>query len=117
LFAVSRQQFSWLFNQQPPQFAAAAALSSTILFLMVPLIALQRRGVAGRSFATVGGRYKGHGQSLGKWRWPIFFILLAVALVITVIPLLFLTLASFMARFGYFNVPRPWTALHWSRVI
>ena len=65
----------------------------------------------------MGGRYKGHKQSLRKWRWPIFFVLLAVALIITVIPLLFLSLASFMARFGYFNVSKPWTALHWSRVI
>jgi iron(III) transport system permease protein len=116
-FYVFSTQIYWLLNQQPPQFAAATALGSTILFLMVPLIALQRRGVARRSFATVGGRYKGHKQSLRQWRWPIFFVLLAVALIITVIPLLFLSLASFMARFGYFNVSKPWTALHWSRVI
>jgi iron(III) transport system permease protein len=116
-FYVFSTQIHWLLNQQPPQFGAATALGSTILFLMVPLIALQNSRVARRSFATVGGRYKGHKQSLGKWRWPIFLFLLAVALLITVIPLLFLSLASFMARFGYFNVPKPWTALHWSRVI
>jgi iron(III) transport system permease protein len=116
-FYVFSTEIHWLLNQQPPQFAAATALGSTILFLMVPLVMLQRRRVARRSFATVGGRYKGHKQSLGKWRWPIFVVLLAVALLITVIPLLFSTLASFMARFGYFNVPKPWTALHWSRVI
>ena len=116
-FYVFSTQIYWLLNQQPPQFAAATALGTTILFVMVPVIALQRRGVARRSFATVGARYKGHKRSLGKWRWPIFVALLAVALLITVIPLSFLTLASFMARFGYFNVPRPWTALHWSRVI
>ena len=116
-FYVFSTQIHWLLTQQPPQFAAATALGSTILFLMVPLIALQRGGVARRSFVTVGGRYKGHKQSLRKWRWPIFFVLLAVALIITVIPLLFLSLASVMARFGYFNVSKPWTALHWSRVI
>jgi len=116
-FYVFSTQIHWLLTQQPPQFAAATALGSTILFVMVPLIALQRWGVARRSFATVGGRYKGHKQSLRKWRWPIFFALLAVALIITVIPLLFLSLASVMARFGYFNVSKPWTALHWSRVI
>ena len=116
-FYVFSTQIYWLLNQQPPQFAAATALGSTILFLMVPLVVLQRQGVAQRSFATVGGRYKGHKQRLGKWRWPVFVFLVAVALVITVIPLLFLALASFMARFGYFNIPKPWTALHWSRVI
>ena len=116
-FYVFSTQIYSLLNQQPPQFAAATALGSTILFLMVPLVVLQRQGVARRSFATVGGRYKGHKQSLGKWRWPMVGFLVTVASVITVIPLLFLTLASFMARFGYFNVPQPWTALHWSRVI
>lgn len=116
-FYVFSTQIYWLLNQQPPQFAAATALGSTILFLMVPLVILQRQGVAQRSFATVGGRYKGHKQRLGKWRWPVFVFLITVALVITFIPFLFLTLASFMARFGYFNVPKPWTALHWSRVI
>ena len=116
-FYVFSTQIHWLLTQQPPQFAAATALGSTILFVMVPLIALQRWGVARRSFATVGGRYKGHKQSLRKWRWPMFFVLLAVASIITLIPLLFLSLASFMARFGYFNISKPWTALHWSRVI
>jgi iron(III) transport system permease protein len=116
-FYVFSTQIHWLLNQQPPQFAAASALGSTILFLMVPLIALQRSRIARRSFATVGGRYKGHKQSLRKWRWPMFIVLLAVALLITLIPLLFLSLASVMARFGYFYVPKPWTALHWSRVL
>ena len=116
-FYVFSTQIYWLLNQQPPKFAAATALGSAILFLMVPLVVFYRRGIARRSFATVGGRYKGHKRSLGKWRWPVFASLLAVASVITIIPLLFLTLASFMARFGYFNVPKPWTVVHWSRVI
>lgn len=116
-FYVFSTQIHWLLNQHPPQFAAATALGSTILILMVPLVILQRRSLARRSFTTVGGRYQGHKQRLGKWRWPIFGFLLAGALLITLIPLVFLTLASFMARFGYFHVPKPWTALHWSRVI
>jgi iron(III) transport system permease protein len=116
-FFVFSTQIHWLLNQQPPQFAAATALSSMILLVMVPLIVLQRRATARRSFVTVGGRYQGHRQSLGRWRWPVFFALLAVALLITLVPLFFLTLASFMARFGYFNISRPWTAVHWGRVI
>jgi iron(III) transport system permease protein len=116
-FFVFSTQIHWLLNQQPPQFAAATALSSMILLVMVPLIVLQRRATARRSFVTVGGRFQGHRQSLGKWRWPVFFALLAVALLITLVPLFFLTLASFMARFGYFYIPQPWTAVHWGRVI
>ena len=116
-FFVFSTQIHWLLNQQPPQFSAATALSSMILLVMVPLIVLQRRATARRSFVTVGGRYQGQRQSLGRWRWPAFFILLAVALLITLVPLFFLTLASFMARFGYFNIPQLWTSVHWNRVI
>jgi iron(III) transport system permease protein len=116
-FYVFSTQIHWLLNQQPPQFSAATALSSMILFVMVPLIILQRRSVAGRDYATVGGRYKGHKQRLGKWRLPVFFCLLTVASLITLVPLLFLTLGSFMARFGYFHVPKPWTSVHWQHVL
>src|SRR5215831_388964 len=115
-FYVFSTQIYWLLNQQPPQFSAATALASVILFVTIPLIVLQRRTVARRDYATIGGRYQGHKQSLGKWRWPILFCLLTVALLITLVPLSFLTLASFMARFGYFHVPRPWTSVHWGRV-
>src|SRR4029078_2438768 len=86
-FYVFSTQIHWLLNQQPPQFSSATALSSMIVFLMVPMIILQRRTVARRNYVTVGGRYQGHRQRLGKWRWPIFFCLLAVALMITVVSL------------------------------
>ena len=116
-FYVFSTQIYWLLNQQPPQFSAAMGLSSMILFVMVPLIILQRRTLARRNYVTVSGRYKGHRQNLGKWRLPVFFALLTVSLLITFVPFLFLTLATFMARFGYFNIPKPWTAVHWGRVI
>jgi iron(III) transport system permease protein len=116
-FYVFSTQIYWLLSQQPPEFPAAMALSSVILFVIVPLVILQRRGIVGRSYATVGGRYKGHKQALGKWRLPVFFALLSLALLITLVPLLFLTLATLMTRFGYFNIPNPWTFVHWGRVL
>jgi iron(III) transport system permease protein len=116
-FYVFSTHIYWLLSQQPPEFPAAMALSSMILFMMIPLVILQRRGIVGRSYATVGGRYKSHKQTLGKWRLPIFFVLLTVAFLITLVPLLFLALATLMTRLGYFNIPDPWTFVHWSRVI
>jgi iron(III) transport system permease protein len=116
-FYVFSTQIYWLLSQQPPEFPAAMALSSVILFVIVPLVILQRRGIVGRSYATVGGRYKRHKQALGKWRLPVFFALLSLALLITLVPLLFLTLATLMTRFGYFNIPNPWTFVHWGRVL
>jgi len=116
-FYVFSTQIYSLLNQQPPQFSPAMALSSMILFVMVPLVILQRRTVAQRNYATIGGRYKGHRQSLGKWRFPVFCVLLTVAFLITLVPLFFLVLGTFMTCFGYFNIPKPWTSIHWSRVL
>lgn len=116
-FYVFSTQIHWLLNQQPPQFSAATALSSVILFIMVPLVILQRRATARRSFVTVGGRYQGQRRNLGIWRLPVFICLLISALLITLVPLIFLTLASLMARFGYFHIAKPWTTAHWARVI
>ena len=115
-FYVFSTQIHWLLQQQPPQFAAATALGSTILFIMTPFVIWQRRLTDRRNFATVGSRYQGRTQKLGKWRWVVFAILLTVALSITLVPLGFLVAASLMARFGYFNIAKPWTLLHWSRV-
>jgi iron(III) transport system permease protein len=116
-FYVFSTQIHWLLNQQPPQFSSATALSSVILFVMVPLVILQRRATARRNFVTVGGRFQGQRRSLGVWRMPLFLCLLTVASLITLVPLAFLILASFMARIGYFHVPSPWTTAHWSRVL
>ena len=115
-FYVFSTQIHWLLHQQPPQFAAATALGSTILFIMTPFVILQRRLAAGRNFATLGSRYQGRPHRLGKWRWIVCAILLTVALSITLVPFGFLVAASLMARFGYFNIPYPWTLVHWSRV-
>jgi iron(III) transport system permease protein len=58
-FYVFSTQIHWLLQQQPPQFAAATALGSTILFIMTPFVIWQRRLTDRRNFATVGSRYQG----------------------------------------------------------
>jgi len=63
---------------------------------------------------TVGGRYKAIGKDWANGDGRFSFACWRLALLITLVPLLFLTLASFMARFGYFNVAKPWTSVHWA---
>ena len=115
-FYVFSTQIYLLLLQDPPLFAAATALSSIILALMLPLIILQRRALSRRTYTTVGGQFKGHKKNLGKWRAPIFLLVLGVALLITVVPICFLILGTFMKFFGFFNIPEPWTTEHWQRV-
>jgi iron(III) transport system permease protein len=116
LFVFSTQIYS-LLRQDPPLFPEAMALSSIILGFMLPLIVLQRWATQRRSFATVSGRFRVHRTRLGRWRLPVFLAVLAVALTITVVPLTFLVMTTFMKLAGFFNVPQPWTTDQWGRVL
>lgn len=116
-FYVFSTQIYWLLSQDPPLFSAATALSSLILGFIMPLIVFQRWAVERRSYVTVGGRFRGNKQSLGKWRIPVFILLLGVAILITVVPFTFLVVGTFMKRFGFFGIPEPWTSIHWIRVV
>jgi iron(III) transport system permease protein len=106
-----------LINQEPPLFAAATALSTSVLVLIMPLIFLQRWMTTRRSYTTVGGRYRGGKVRLGRWRAPLFALVLGVVLICTLVPFTFLVLGTFMKLFGFFNLPEPWTMQHWDRVI
>jgi iron(III) transport system permease protein len=106
-----------LINQEPPLFAAATALSTGVLVLVMPLIFLQRWMTTRRSYTTVSGQFRGGKVRLGRWRGPIFALVLGVALLITVVPFAFLLLGTFMKLFGFFNLPQPWTTEHWGRVL
>jgi iron(III) transport system permease protein len=116
LFVFSTQIYQ-LIRQEPPLFAPATALSSMILGLMLPLIFVQRWVTGRRQFTTVTGQFKGQKVRLRRWRWPAFGAVLGTALVITVVPLVFLVLGTFMKLFGYFNLSDPWTAAHWEQVL
>ncbi len=116
LFIFSTKVYR-LINQEPPLFAAATALSSVILGLMLPLILAQRWITLRRSYTTVGGQYRASKVQLGRWRKPIFGALLATVFVIVVVPCVFLTLGTAMKLFGFFELADPWTSAHWARVL
>jgi len=106
-----------LLHDDPPMFPAATALSTIILVLIVPLIFLHRRAIRRRDYATVSGKFKLDKLELGRWRLPVFFLVLAVAMMVTAVPLVFLLLGTFMKLFGFFNVAAPWTLANWSSVL
>lgn len=105
-----------LVAQEPPNYAAATALSSSILIAMVPLIVFQRRLASRRNFAMVGGRYQNVRQRLGSWRIPALIFVVGVACLITVVPLFLLLVGTFMRLFGFLNLAQPWTTDHWRLV-
>lgn len=103
---------------EPPNYAAATALGTILLVVLLLLVALQRWYLAGRLYHTVSGRgFSTRAMPLGRWRWPTFGLVAALALTVCVVPLVVLLLGTFMRAFGYFDIPNPWTVDHWRRVL
>jgi iron(III) transport system permease protein len=103
---------------EPPEYAAATALGSIFLLLLLVMVALQRSYLGQRLYRTVTGRgFSTNPTSLGRWRWPIFSLVALIAFSVTVVPLMVLLMGTFMRAFGYFNIPRPWTIENWQRVL
>lgn len=104
-------------QQSPPRYGSATALSMIILAGMVPFILMQQRFVARRSFATMSSHFAQRVYNLGKLRWPLFAMMLALLAFIMVLPTTFMVLGSFQKVFGNLSIPEPWTTVHWLRVL
>ena len=103
--------------QQPPQFGSATALGSIVLLTMLPFIVFQQWVSMRGGHATLSGKFKSNPVSLGKWRWPIFYMVLAMVLVMTVVPMVMLLVGTAMQLFGFFEIADPWTLDNWRRVL
>ena len=103
--------------QQPPQFGTATALGSIVLLTMLPFIVFQQWVSMRGGHATLSGKFKSNPVSLGKWRWPIFYMVLAMVLVMTVVPMVMLLVGTAMQLFGFFEIADPWTLDNWRRVL
>ncbi|MQA66999.1 MAG: ABC transporter permease subunit [Alphaproteobacteria bacterium] len=115
-FIYSTKVYS-LIAQEPPQFGAASALATLGLAVILPLIFAQRHLTLRRQYTTLTGKLQTQPVRLGPWRLPVFFAVLTVVLLLTVVPLVFVALASFMKLFGFFNLPDPYTLNHWIIVL
>ncbi|MGE5305607.1 MAG: ABC transporter permease [Alphaproteobacteria bacterium] len=107
-----------LVTWEPPQFAPAMALSTVFLGILLLMVTLQRRYIANKSYATLNGRgFSIRPTHLGRWRYPAFALVLAFALIVTVVPTVLLVSGTFMKLFGFFNIPHPWTLDNWSATL
>ena len=98
-------------------FGPAAALSTFFLFILLAMVVLQRWFIGKRTYTTVSGQFSGRTMALGKWKAPVFVLVLSIVLIITVVPMAFLFMGTFMTLFGFFDIPDPWTTGHWTTVL
>ncbi len=105
-------------THEPPQFPPATALGSFFLLILLLLVAAQRLYLGRRVFTTVTGKgFSTRPLSLGRWKYPAFFLVLLLAMSNTVVPTVFLFLGTFMKLFGFFNIQDPWTLENWRQVL
>ncbi len=103
---------------EPPEYAPATALGTMFLVVLLALVAFQRWYVGRRMFRTVTGRgFSTRVVALGRWRWPIFWLVVLIAFSVTLTPVIMLGMGTFMRAFGYFDIPNPWTLENWQRVL
>jgi iron(III) transport system permease protein len=116
-FSIFSTEVFSLINQERPNFGAATALSSFILICMIPFILAHRWVTSRNVYTTVGGRYRGARIELRRWKVPAFVVVLALALLTTLVPLVMLAVGSFTKKWGFFDIAEPWTTGHWTRVL
>jgi iron(III) transport system permease protein len=104
-------------TSSPPQYGIATVLSILILVVLLPIIVWQQRYSARHAVATVTSRFKNQPRRLGGWRWPLFGLISAMVLIMTLLPVILVMLGTFMAVFGMFNVRDPWTLRSWQTVL
>jgi iron(III) transport system permease protein len=104
-------------NHEVPQYGEATVLAVSVILLTFPLMILQRRYSVRRNYETVSGRYKLNPTPLGRAKWPVFFVVMGVALFVSIVPVISVIMGTFMKIFGYFNIEQPWTLNHWKRVL
>jgi iron(III) transport system permease protein len=103
-----------LVTWEPPQFAPAMALSTVFLGVLLVMVGLQRRYIANRNYETITGRgFSIRPVQLGRWRYPVFALVLFFAVVVTLVPTALLLIGTFMKLFGFFNIAEPWTLENW----
>ncbi|HKU14940.1 MAG TPA: iron ABC transporter permease [Steroidobacteraceae bacterium] len=104
-------------RSEPGNIPAATALSTLIVAVMLPLVALQYRYIQRRRNATVSGRMRTSVTHLGRWRWPAFGLVVGFLVVSMVLPLALLVTGTFMKLFGVFELENPFTLRNWAAAV
>jgi len=114
LYVYSTRIYDYI-HREPASYGEATALGSVFILALGALLFFYWRYLRGkRQFTVVTGQgYSTLRVKLGKWRWAALAGCLFYIAVMTVLPLIFLIIGSFMRRYGFFNIPAPFTLAHW----
>lgn len=118
IFVYSTRIYDYL-HREPASYGEATALGSVFILVLALLLFVYWRFLSGkRRFTVVAGQgYSTARVKLGKWRYVALGGCLSYVAVMTVLPLTFLIIGSFMRRYGFFNINAPFTLAHWQNLL
>jgi iron(III) transport system permease protein len=106
-----------LLNGEVPQYGQATVLAVLVIVMTMPFMVLQQRFTVRKSYETVTGKARTSPTALGRAKWPLFALVFGIAIFVSILPMISVTMATFMKVFGYFFIPQPWTLEHWQQVL
>jgi iron(III) transport system permease protein len=117
LYVYSTRIYDYI-HREPASYGEATALGSIFLFVLGGLLFLYWRFLSGkRTFAVVTGQgYSLLRVKLGRWRYLALAGCWTYIAVMTLLPLGFLVIGSFMRRYGFFTISSPFTVAHWQKL-
>jgi iron(III) transport system permease protein len=106
-----------MLNAEIPEYGQATVLAVVVIVMTIPFMVMQQRFTVRKSYETVTGRARSGPTPLGRAKWPVFVAVLVIAIFVSILPMVAVTMATFMKVFGYFFIPQPWTLDHWRQVL
>ncbi|HEX2933577.1 MAG TPA: ABC transporter permease subunit [Candidatus Binatia bacterium] len=118
IFVYSKRIYDYI-HREPASYGEATALGSVFILVLAALLFLYWHFLSGnRKFTVVGGQgYSTTRVKLGKWRHLALAGCLLYVAIMTLLPLTFLFIGSFMRRYGFFNIKSPFTLAHWQNLL
>lgn len=118
IYVYSTRIYDYI-RREPASYGEATALGSIFIVVLGALLFLYWRFLSGkRKFTVVTGQgYSVARVKLGKWRYVAMAGCCFYIAVMTLLPLIFLVIGSFMRRYGFFNISSPFTLAHWQSLL
>jgi iron(III) transport system permease protein len=118
IYVYSTRIYDYI-HREPASYGEATALGSIFIVVLGALLFLYWRFLSGkRKFTVVTGQgYSVARVKLGKWRYVATAGCIFYIAVMTLLPLIFLVIGSFMRRYGFFNISSPFTLAHWQSLL
>ncbi len=114
-FYVYSTKIYALVRTEIPNYGEAAALASVTMLIIALIIPLQRWIIQRRRYTTLTGSFKPGLVDFGNWNYVLFAAIVLLLVVLSIMPVIVLTLGSFMTRIGYFELG--FTLDHWVAVL